>query len=319
MFNYFRKKRFVRLVKDAYAHPQGGAHNEIKKHAEAYVGIRPGNDLRQSGKYIHRIYQAVRKIASRATGNADLGACPVGFEDVLIHCYKTDANTSSVYLFGFSDNRTIFDLYKKHIKPGSVVIDVGANIGMHSLVMAKLTGPDGQVYSYEPSPSVYQRLADNVALNHAGNVVLRQTALGSETGSIGFVDCADQANIGISHVDENSDYKVPVTTMDLDLAEVANVSLIKLDVEGHELEALRGAQQLLAREKPVIVIECNTDAYSVKELIEVIPYKVDMYRVPDTLNDSIQPLSVNDEYSGQFNALLIPLSWSLDISERLTL
>ncbi len=240
MLGFFRKKRFKNLVGSAYADSSSSEAQQIKVQAKRYIGREPADNLPEAKRFIHGIYRAIRQLTADTQVDTSLGVCPIDFAGVKINCLKSDANTASIALFGFSDNLTIFQLYEKYIPTGSCAIDIGGNIGMHAIVMSKLVGKQGKVYSYEPSPAIFHRLEQNALLNHSDNLVLRHTALGSEEGAIGFVDCADQVNIGISHVDEMSENQVPITTIDIDLADVMNISLIKLDVEGHELEVLKG-------------------------------------------------------------------------------
>lgn len=143
--------------------------------------------------------------------------------------------------------------------PGGVVVDVGANSGVYSLVAARIVGDSGVVISLEPNPRMLAVLQRNVARNSYTNVRLRGLAAGSGCGSARFFE-----NSGMPH----SFSLVPgaagtssfsVLTVDLDTLlgweEVTRVDLIKIDAEGSEGAVLAGARQTIARHRPVIIAE----------------------------------------------------------------
>lgn len=152
---------------------------------------------------------------------------------------------------------------ERTIEPGWTVVDVGANIGLYTLLFAQLAGPDGQVHAFEPEPENHRRLLVNLALNEASNVSARQEALAAVPGtrtlnvydhslnawhSFGRASLPDPFAPG--HTAEPS-HTLDVTTTMLDsyCAEKAidSVDFLKIDVEGAELDVLHGAAKLLAR------------------------------------------------------------------------
>ena len=149
------RRYFRRLVSDAYHHPDLASHERIRKAARLWYGRIRGTrfERRWSELFIELVYHAQHALF-RDGLDCDLGASPIGFEDLLLNCRSSDANSSVVYLFGFSDNLTYFSLYRRFVQPGSVAIDVGANLGMHSLVLSRLVGNRGAVIAYEPSDVV---------------------------------------------------------------------------------------------------------------------------------------------------------------------
>jgi FkbM family methyltransferase len=259
-------------------------------------------------RFIHRILKAVRRLGPTSRP-VSLGEHPVGVGDIRIECLTSDSNTASVYLFGFSDNLPIYEIYREWIAPGTVVIDVGANVGMHSLVMAHYAA-HGRVYSYEPSPAIYQRLGHNLQINQARNVEPRMLAVSSRPGCVGFADASSKPNIGTSRVDAAAYTTVPAVTLDDELVAVPAVSLIKIDVEGHELEVLRGAGTVLAIHRPAVVLEFNGTSYSLADLCACFPYSVRILRIPDTFYQVIREVHPNSHEPAPrtFNALVVPLS-----------
>jgi FkbM family methyltransferase len=132
----------------------------------------------------------------------------------------------------------------RFLKPGDVVIDVGANIGLYSLLAASRTG-DGRVIALEPHPVAAERLRENVALNHLQNVDVRAEAAGAEAGSAHLTANLDTINHIVSDGAVAGTISVPVVTLDSLVGSGEHVALVKLDAEGFESEVLAGAGRLM--------------------------------------------------------------------------
>lgn len=146
-------------------------------------------------------------------------------------------------------------------KPGEVVLDVGANIGEVALACAARVGTGGRVYAFEPNPPTFENLSRNVNLNASLPCHVENLALGERAGTIGLVQ-VDGRNPGTVTVAESGESRakvaeIRVTTLDeyVTANNLPRVDLIKIDVEGYESQALRGATQTLARWHPRLVIE----------------------------------------------------------------
>jgi len=144
---------------------------------------------------------------------------------------------------------------------GRVAIDVGANVGWHTLLMAALVGPSGRVYALEPNDSTRGRLLDAVAANHFTHVVVDPRAAADRSGPIGFqAPAAGHVWDGTGRLIADAapdDRSVDRVTLDGFVAERAidRLHLIKIDVEGWELSVLRGARRVLDTLRPVILFE----------------------------------------------------------------
>jgi FkbM family methyltransferase len=144
------------------------------------------------------------------------------------------------------------------IKPGDIVIDAGANIGALSVPMARRVGPNGWVLAVEPQRLVHQVLCANVAANGLANVVAHWCGLGAVPG-VAVVPALDHGREhnygGVGLRAGGAGEQVSVVTIDsLDLPGCA---LIKVDVEGMELDVLRGAAQTIRRHRPRLFVENN--------------------------------------------------------------
>ena len=142
------------------------------------------------------------------------------------------------------------------IKPDDVVVEVGANIGAHTVFLAQHVGPGGIILAFEPQRVIFQTLCANIALNNLTNVACFQQALADAPGQIVVpsLDYQAQGNFGGlalgAFVHGES---VPVVT--LDSLELRRCDFLKVDVEGMEQAVLQGARQTIARLQPVLYVE----------------------------------------------------------------
>ncbi|MBS7812067.1 FkbM family methyltransferase [Roseococcus pinisoli] len=148
------------------------------------------------------------------------------------------------------------------LEAGDCFVDVGANIGWFSVLAAQAVGPGGRVYSFEPREDLSRRLRQSIADNGFDERCRIETiALGAEEGSIELAWVPDERNPGHSFLVPGalpegaaSLGRVPVRPLDA-LGIEGPVRLIKIDVEGAELLVLRGAQSLIARDRPILLFE----------------------------------------------------------------
>jgi FkbM family methyltransferase len=154
------------------------------------------------------------------------------------------------------------DALKHTIAPGAVVLDVGANVGISAMMMARWCGSEGHVYAFEPSPTPKKILARHLRMNDlTDRVTISDFALSDAEGTATFYasgisgkSALSDANIGQSA----EAVKVPVTTIDA-YCEAAKIkpSLIKIDVEGFEFNVLNGARKTLKEARPSILVELH--------------------------------------------------------------
>jgi len=166
------------------------------------------------------------------------------------------------------------DVFRRFIAPGDFVMDVGANIGTHSLAMARLAGPAGVVMAFEPQRLVYQTLCANMALNSLSNVYCINAAVGATAGRLDLAEPAPEIdnNFGgaeLSLLAQNAGAP-PIEQIVLDdVRGTGPVRLIKIDVEGMEIEVLRGARNLIAEFRPILYVENDRIAGSPALLAEL--------------------------------------------------
>jgi FkbM family methyltransferase len=176
-----------------------------------------------------------------------------------------------MYFFGVWEP-AITALYRAALKPGDVVVDVGANVGTHALLAARLVGPTGRVHAVEASPWIHARLRQNVADNGLAGTVRTYNLAATETAGPVTVFLHDATNLGgttilPSEADRTGAVReavvdgLPLPEM-LPIAELQKARLIKIDVEGAEWLVVRGLRPVLQllRADAEILVEVNPAA-----------------------------------------------------------
>ena len=157
----------------------------------------------------------------------------------------------------------IAKIIEEHLCVGEIFIDIGANIGYFSLLGASIVGPTGRVIAFEPISRVADQFRMSVQANNHKNVEISNMALGAKSavmkleimpGNVGGSSLVK--NIGSGHSE-----CVKVSTLDNELADFEDISVIKIDVEGYEYEVLKGAQETIKKYKPTIIMEFSPSVY----------------------------------------------------------
>ncbi len=187
-------------------------------------------------------------------------------------------------LRGLTIYETDENFLRNYLKPGDVVIDVGANIGFHTLISSVTVGEQGKVYSIEAHPKTYKALCGNVKFNGFNNVKTYHLAIGEKQGHITFSDKRqDDRNSVIS---DSEGIRVEMNQLDnMDIGE-SSIALLKVDVEGYEKFVFEGADRLLENTL-CIYYESAEDhfhqfGYSCVELNDILRAKdFDLFRFAD--------------------------------------
>lgn len=191
----------------------------------------------------------------------------------------------------------LIDFYRSFIKPDDIIIDCGANLGFHTIQFGNLAR-DGRVYSFEPQPLLFNILNLNILLNELSSII-RPLPFGvSDTVSrmrmspvSEQIFSPDLINYGGRSIIDTGDGE-DIDTIVLDqLFENKNMqfSLIKLDIQGHELKAIQGAKNIINKNRPIIMFENSiTEPYVNKDrevlsLLKTIGYEI--YRVAAMNNE----------------------------------
>lgn len=179
----------------------------------------------------------------------------------------------SLFVYGEYSEAEI-DFFKKVLVPGNTAIEIGTNIGSHTVALSKIVGNKGKVLAFEPQQVIFQTLCSNIALNNIQNTLTFPVALGEKNQDIHLpiVDYSNPNNFGgISLKEQKQSNTQIVEQKKLDdyIKYVHNVDFIKIDVEGMENSVLKGGKKLIQKFKPVMYIE-NDRIEKSKELIETL-------------------------------------------------
>ncbi|HVT93323.1 MAG TPA: FkbM family methyltransferase [Bryobacteraceae bacterium] len=150
---------------------------------------------------------------------------------------------------------------RKMLHPGDVCLDVGAHIGYFSLLFSHLVGSTGRIISFEPIPYTHSFLTRNIEHNQAANVTVEHAAVGNHIG-VARMLAAPNNRLGWSTISDQGDVDVRCTTIDSEVLRlgIPRLHLVKMDVEGYELEVLRGAAQTIDKLRPKVMFEVNEHA-----------------------------------------------------------
>ena len=170
---------------------------------------------------------------------------------------KQTGATGNIYLGLHEFTEMAFAVHAS--RPGDLFVDVGANVGSYTILVAVISGAD--CLSIEPSPEAYAALLDNVLLNEIGDKVRTfNVVIGSESGQIATITTDyDSMNFVTDSTDPNIGgvARVPMRSLD-DLFSEESPFLIKADIEGYEGEMLKGAGHILKRDQPLaLILETN--------------------------------------------------------------
>ncbi len=190
-----------------------------------------------------------------------------------------------VYLFGgYEAERIEAFLSLVPSNRHRTILDIGANVGTHSLAFARQFA---QVHSFEPNPEVCERFLRNVALNRAANIALHRVGLG-QTSTLSPFFSIDKLNFGLGTFLNVEQYDAPLRQIGVLKIEngddyianlgVEHIDAVKIDVQGFELEVLKGLQKALRRDRPVVWFEYGigtkeqiSDAAGIRQ---IFPYPV---------------------------------------------
>lgn len=203
--------------------------------------------------------------------------------------------------FGIAADDTI-PLFKL-VREGDVILDVGANIGQTSLNCARLAGPSGKVFGFEPDPVNFKQCEVNKELNSYPGVTFFNFALGEEQTSV-VMQLGERNRGGNSIVNNTTNEKcsirIDLKSMD-EFAKEKNlekISIVKIDVEGYELNVLKGAVNCLRKYRPTLYIEIDESHLKRQNHTpqDIFNFLQDHgYMIHDTDGN---PVSIDKNYSG---------------------
>lgn len=215
----------------------------------------------------------------------------------------------------FSEHEVL--IFRHFLAEGGTVVEVGANIGAHTVYFSSAVGPGGSVLAFEPQRLVFQTLCANLAINSIANVHAYHAAVGRTPGSIVVpeLDPNTFQNFGglsIQGYDIGSE--VPMVT--IDNLGLARCDLIKIDVEGMEEEVLAGATETIRKLRPVLYVENDRrdKSASLIRFIQGLGYRL-WWHLPPLYNPDNLAGNPEDVFSNlvSCNVLCIPAEREVDL------
>jgi FkbM family methyltransferase len=218
-----------------------------------YIWLHPANRSRKGDAVLRALLWQVSK---RLTGrHLDL---PV-FGGLILRCYPNSTSASAMIYSGGMADYDEMNFIRRYLRPGDGFIDIGANIGVYTLLAASIVGERGRVESFEPGIQAVERLRENVQMNRLSQVTIHPVAVGERTEIVRFQSGRDTTNRMAGASGEVPGESKEVQCIDLD-SRFQNVAFAmgKIDIEGAEPAALRGASSMLERfNPPVWLLEIN--------------------------------------------------------------
>jgi FkbM family methyltransferase len=147
-------------------------------------------------------------------------------------------------------------LFERTVRPGSVVFDLGGNVGYYALMASVLVGPAGRVFSFEPLPRNLHYLREHLRINRIGNVTVVDAAVSDRSGTARF---GESASTSKGRIDPQGALTVRTAALDdlIRSGELPRPDLLKIDIEGGEFLALTGAEKTIAAAHPVIFLSTH--------------------------------------------------------------
>lgn len=212
-------------------------------------------------------------------------------QDSKIYLPKT-GSAALIYYQGFSEPATA-DLVQRFLKPGMVMMDVGAHLGEYTLLAAEIVGKTGQVHAFEPQASLFPIVKKNIETNGFDQVIANCCAVSDKEGEVEFAVCPEPSVSSIRKITDKSEnaeiVRVPTTSLEHYWGDRGTpINLIKVDVEGAEKFVFEGARKFMGLDykAPTWIFEYAPRAYrkfnyQAQELLSFLAdygYKVFKYK-----------------------------------------
>lgn len=202
----------------------------------------------------------------------------------------------------------ILQVMKDYLRPGDTFVDIGGNIGWHSLFATSLVGEQGKVHTFEPLPKLNEQFKRSIKLNNFSKQVTLHSYGCSDVSGKAYLHINEKNIGGSSILDERYSETVEISTLPADeiLRDLSEISLIKIDTEGFEIEVLRGLKTTLSQLKPKLIIEFSPSFWTnqkierSKEFFAILTFHD--YSILD-LENGYKPIVNTDGWINEFNKL----------------
>lgn len=207
--------------------------------------------------------------------------------DMRINLYNDSVLSKMIY-DGFEKDELHF--VSEVLKKGDIFIDIGSNVGLFSLIASRCVGSDGKIIAIEPTPTTYERLLENIAINGITNIESRNIGLSNELGELNFYisdSGYDAWNSFVPSADNKLQKQISVNVSNLDHelqhVDKAKIKLVKIDVEGWEKYVLKGGASFFKNYSPIVMVEFTEEntynaGYCARDIYDImVLYGYDWY------------------------------------------
>lgn len=211
------------------------------------IWMHPANRKAPSRALMRAIYWQITK---RLIGHPS----DISYHGMKLRCYPNSHSASrAVYFSGLPDYREM-QFILDFLRPGDRFIDVGANIGLYTLLALSAVGPSGYVYAFEPNPTMVRILNESLQLNSADNVTVHAIGLADAEGVVAFATTGDDCTAHIVEQSASSArIEIPIGRLDR-ILDTVPYAMAKFDIEGYEPFAIRGASRFLQQHNPPVML-----------------------------------------------------------------
>lgn len=175
----------------------------------------------------------------------------------------------------------LYPVFKQYIHEGDCVLDLGANVGCHSLLFSRLAGENGSVHCFEPFPDLYFQLSHNLLINRCYNTTTYCQGLSNESSTtyVGKIDLTVRNNFGAGKIYEGKPDMTDIHGLKIDIITIDSLNLtpnfIKIDVEDMEDKVLLGSKETIQKYKPTILVEIHQDDLpKVTKVLDSLDYNI---------------------------------------------
>ena len=192
--------------------------------------------------------------------------------------FKIEINltdSSENYLWFGCKPKDIISFLSSNLRPDSVFVDCGANIGIWTIIALESIKSAGTVHSFEPNPKLCKRLQKNLDYNKISQqCTLHEVALSSDSKIVFLYLDEINHQMGTLRGGENEKNKIQILTKPLDSFNLNRIDGMKIDVEGHESQVIKGGMESISFHKPWLVIELNNSFHKIQNITQWEVYRI---------------------------------------------
>ena len=249
------------------------------------------------GKILYNLYYSlsdkefIREVLQEFINQSKPGSilsCCINYMDMLapvemLKMYPHCLYPSAKYQLNYFIEDKCYEWLSSQIKPGDIILDIGAAFGVISLPLSRILGKKGHIYAFEPAKKTQQFLQEIIDLNQVENITVIKSAISDEPSYANFIEYSSNNNFSwasdISTLEvpsikpslKHTNYQVEVTTIDHFVHESGlNPKAIKIDIEGFELYALYGGKSTLEKYRPYLSIDIHIDVKTGVSSLEAV-------------------------------------------------